>query len=165
MAFVAEDGTGLPNSNAYGDVSGADDYFADRGVETWADLGTAEKQIALIKATDYIENRFNFLGSVYNDDQALKFPRVYLDASDPQMPANLLKAMYEYALRTLDGELAPDLEFDAKGLQVESKKEKVGPIEESTTYKTGASILTLRPYPAADMLLRDLIDTARRVIR
>lgn len=54
MAFVVEDGTGLPNANSYLAVADADAYNVDHGNTAW--LGAdVDKQAALIRATAYID--------------------------------------------------------------------------------------------------------------
>ena len=53
--MIPEDGTGLANANAYVSVEFADEYFSARGNQTWAGLGSADKEAAIIKATDYLE--------------------------------------------------------------------------------------------------------------
>jgi len=164
MAFIVEDGTGLTDSNSFGAVVDADFYFADRGNAAWTGSDTLKEQ-ALVRATDYLNNRFKFLGWKYNEEQALEFPRQYTYGGDAEMPPKLLQATYEYAVRALTATLAPDVTVDDRGLQVTSKTEIVGPIEESTTYSEGGSIMQFRPYPAADMLLRGLVDNVRRVVR
>jgi hypothetical protein len=163
MSFTVEDGTGLENANALIDVAFADAYFTDRGIAAWTGDTETVKKPAIVRATDYLNNRFKFLGTKYKEEQALEFPRVY--DGDPQMPVKMKQAVAEYALRALTTVLAPDPTVDATGGKVVEKKEKVGPIEESTRYEEGVSIALLKPYPAADMLLRGLVDTVRRVIR
>jgi hypothetical protein len=85
MAFTVEDGNGLPEANAYIDVAFADSYFTDRGNTDWAAASSDQKQVAIVKATDYIDkvNSNRFLGypafrtNPPNEatDQALEFPR------------------------------------------------------------------------------------------
>jgi hypothetical protein len=166
MAFVAEDGTGLANANSYATVAYADAYFTDRGITAWTGLN-AVKEGALIRATDYIEGRFSFKWEPFSEDQALHFPVQDCDDEDTaaEMPDKLLKATCEYALRALTGQLAPDPEVDDRGYRVVSKTEKVGPLEESTTYAEGGVLQRFRPYPAADILLRGLVNNSKRVIR
>lgn len=170
MSFVPEDGTGLANANSYVDTPFADSYFADRGITAWTgDIPT--KQTALVRATDYIENRFRFKGDPVFDEasatpQALHFPIVDDNTGLPAtMPSKLLKAVCEYALRALTTTLAPDPTTDASGQRVASSMQKVGPLEETTTYVPGGTIFVFKPYPAADMLLRDLIITGRHTVR
>lgn len=160
MAFIVEDGTVVANANSFCTVQFADDYFADRGVAAWA--GTNEfKEQRLVQATDYISMRFRFRGAPVEAEQALPFPRT---ARGP-LPAVLLKATCEYALRAITAPLAPDPTVDTSGGKVLEKKEKVGPIEESYKYSESGSASLLQAYPAADMLLRGLLAQYRGVIR
>lgn len=113
------------------------------------------------------------------------------------IPTKLKHAVAEYALRALNlHELSPDplspvpaqshlvgttRDLSASG-EVSSKTEKIGPIEETTEYRdlstsiTAAGLNTksslvsdynIPEYPAADMLLDELIGSAvsRRVVR
>ena len=167
MAFVPEDGSGLPNANSYTDLAFADSYFADRGNTEW--IGTPEqKQGLLVQGTDYIESRWygKFKSTPLVTEplaQALQWPRVGLG-----MPVNLLKACCEYALRAKAGALAPDPSTGAGGYAVSKLKEKVGPIETETEYAVtaGQQPSIIKPYPQADMLMKGLIaSTGNRVIR
>jgi hypothetical protein len=85
MTLVAEDGNGLPTANAYVDVAFADAYFTLRANAAWTAANTAAKEVAIVKATDYIDTVWGtrFLGTqaFISDppnpavDQALQFPR------------------------------------------------------------------------------------------
>jgi hypothetical protein len=172
MAFIVEDGTGVEDANAGVSVEYVDEYCADRAMTEWTG-DTATKRSAIIRATDYIENRFSFKGEPYSEDQGLHYPisdSYDADEDDEtdepaEMPENYLKAIAEYSVRALSGPLAPDPVVSDTGLQVSSKMEKVGPLEESTTYTTSQARV-IRAYPAADMLLRDLVkSTGNSVIR
>lgn len=163
MAFTVEDGTGLVDSNALISVAFADAYHTLRANTAWTGV-QGVKEAAIVRATDYLCNRFKFLGDKFSEDQALEFPRTY-DDDTAKMPVKMQQAVAEYAVRALTTVLAPDPTTDLTGGRVVEKKEKVGPIEESTRYAEGVSLALLKPYPAADMLLRGLVDTVRRVIR
>lgn len=163
--FVPEDGTGVADANSYVDLAFADQYFLDRAVTTWTGTDAA-KQSALVRATDYVENRYGdkFIGCKFSETQALHFPTfdgltddMTGDKLPTPMPVKLLKAISEYAVRALTGTLTPDPVVDATGQRVLSKSEQVGPIQESTTYVAGGTVYTFIPYPAADILLRGLI--------
>lgn len=168
MAFVAEDGTGLDDANSLCDVAYADAYFVDRANTVWAALTTANKQVALIKATDYIETRYlnRWKGSEQFPDnpQALSFPRLYIGYDD-QVPINIKKATAEYALRSRTAPLGADPTVDASGLQVQSTRNKVGPIETEKTFKEGGSISLWRPYPMADGLLKGFLKPTGGLVR
>jgi len=169
MAFTVEDGTGVAGANAYTAVADVDAYWLDRANSTWAAAETAAKQAAIITATDYIELRFRkrFLGYREFEAQPLSFPRLNLYDNDGELiegiPDRLKYAVAEYALRALSAALLPDPTFDDRGLKVKSKREKVGPIEEETTYEGGIAIY--RPYPSADLYLSEYLAPSGRVIR
>lgn len=164
MAFLVEDGTGLASSNSYASVADADAYHEDRFNDAWVAASTAEKQVALIKATDYIDSRFSFVSTRETDTQALEWPRDDYDG----VPTKVKQATYEYALRSLSNELAPDPSYDDSGYSKVVTREKVGPIE--TEYYTSDGTMNstptpFRPYPLADALLSGLILSSRMVIR
>lgn len=162
-SFIVEDGTIVDGANALATVEFVDQYFLDRGITAWTGDTTTVKQPAIVRATDYIVTRFGHLldGCLVDEDQPLPFPR----DEEGDLPVNLLKAVSEYSLRALTATLAPDPVTDDTGMAVVSKSEAVGPISESTTYASGGSIRTLKPYPAADMLMREFIRSSRNVIR
>ena len=168
MAFVAEDGTGLELANSLVDVAFADDYFLDRGVVAWTGLA-AVKQSALVRATDYLESRFKhlFIGDKKTTLQALSFPRLITGMAE--MPLGIKRAVCEYAVRSLSVVLLPDPEIHASGQGLERTRERVGPIEEETRFQyqgVGTERIILRPYPAADILLRGLLrQDSGKVIR
>ncbi len=164
MAFVVEDGTGLDDANAYVSVEFVNDWHKERGNGGWTG-GSGEKQKAIVRATDYIDQRFGrlFRGFREKKSQGLEWPR--LDAFDDddflmsdidRVPRQLEKACAEYALRALIAQpLAPDPQLpfsdrdttgegstqggEASG-EISAKSEKVGPIEEKTEYKTTSEV-------------------------
>ena len=158
MAFRAEDGTGLTNSNSYASVAEFVSFWADRGVDysdTDAELITA----ALINATDYIEMRWasKFIGKRSTEEQALAWPRDRAYDKDlillEGVPRKLKLAVYEYAKRALSADLAPDPSVDPNIRQL---TETVGPISTTTIYAGGSSIDKWRAYPKADQWLKEL---------
>jgi hypothetical protein len=167
MAFTPEDGTGLSSANSFCDVAFADTYFADRGnPEAWDQADTAAKEVALVTATDYVDLRFNWVGTKGTSEQALTWPRY--SAYDPDghllqgVPEPLKKAVCEYALRVLQSvSLAPDPVYQDSNQLVREKTEIIGPITETTKYFDGAPPLDIREYPTADVLLTPLIQKKR----
>lgn len=158
MAFTHEDGTGVTGANGYIDDTFFDTYFGDRANALAVALSLAEKQAAIIKASDYIDKRFGILfrGIRRQKPQGLEWPRI--DAWDNDgynfdvVPTQIEKATAEYALRAHNlTELAPDpaLPFatrDSTGTgttedagQVRKKMEKIGPIEEEISFHTDES--------------------------
>jgi hypothetical protein len=181
MAFVPEDGTGLPNANSYGLVAEADEYFVDRGNGAWAALDTNAKQSALIQATDYIDMRYGsrFIGQEKTNTQGLEWPRIFQPGDKSyeetyggtgEIPKDLKYATFEYASRASKGPLAPDPVFSEAGVSVITTHQRVGEVERrfAPTGMSGAGQMWLiKPYPAADLLLQDLLDPYQgdRVIR
>lgn len=73
--MIVEDGTGLTDSNSYVSVVFADDYFSVRNISEWEKLEETAKESALIRATDYVDNIFQWYGKKLNYEQSLRFPR------------------------------------------------------------------------------------------
>ena len=128
MAFVVEDGSGKSDANAYSTTAFADTYHADRGNSAWAG-GTADKEAALIRATDYLEANFPWAtGWKASQDQALGWPRASASDKDgypfgsDEVPVVVQQATAELAAKALTAELRPD-ETRA------TKREQVGPLE------------------------------------
>ncbi len=165
MAFVVEDGTGLSTATSYISEAFADTHHSDRNNTKWDDFTSIEKQAALIRATDYVDKRFSlrFIGFAQKREQALEWPRLdafdrsgFAYSGDRAIPAELQKAIAEYALRAaICGVLAPDPILPVPKQSMESgadddrlatqsgavirKKERIGPVEEETWYETAAS--------------------------
>lgn len=167
--FVLEDGTGLSGSNSYASVAEWKAYWTDRAFDFSA-FTDPNIQVALIKATDYIDTNFRnrFLGSFKVSTQALAWPRlnVYLHCiAQTGVPINVKRATYEYAKRALTVELLPDpQDTDATGQVVGISRKKVGPIEIETTYAS-VGALSFHSYPAADKWLVDLMFSVDGVVR
>lgn len=176
MAFVVEDGTGLPNANSFADVAYADEYFGERGVTAWAG-DDAQKQAWLIQATDYIQQVFasRFVGNKATLEQALAWPRIFattrsgVDLDNDMVPVAVVRACCQYALRAMQGPLMPDPTVSAEGYNVVTTRKKIGPIEkEFRVMGSSGEPILVRSYPAADSLLTDLLRAGTggtRVIR
>lgn len=115
------------------------------------------------------DTRQQFIGNVnYVDVQYIYTSNLFTSTPLTKpvvMPAALLKATCEYALRALSAALLVDPEVDATGAMITSKTETVGPISETTQYYATGGIDITQPYPAADLLLKPLVRSGGRVIR
>lgn len=156
MALIVENGSGLPDAEAFISVADADTYFTNRGVTAWAGSATVKEQ-ALRKATDYMQGRYGhrWKGSRKFSTQALAWPRVgVLDAddfsvSDSIVPTPVKNACAELAMRSLTTTLLPD--DSSPGIKSEAVSIP-GPISKSVQY---AGSKTKTPYfPAVDDMLR-----------
>ncbi len=205
MAFIVEDGTQIVGANAYISEAVSILYHTDRGNTKWTDgsVTTAQRVAAIIRATDYVEKRFSarYRGNRTGDitEQGLSWPRT--NALDDDgfdlllVPKAMLGAVSEYALRALlCHELAPDAPLpvpkqdntfgaaapgDVVTGEVSAKREKVGPLEEETEYKSASDTHDTRvgdsdlvntavipQYPAADLIIEAVLVTGNaRVVR
>jgi len=156
VAFRVQDDTGsVDDANAYVTKAEMRSYWAERGVDLTATLD-ASLEAAIVKATQYLDARFRFVGIRENDDQGTMWPRVRavnLDGRVVQgVPMAVKKATYEYANRALTSTLSPDPTYDTTGQKVQAKSSSVDPISESVTYVSGATF-SMPAYPAADRLM------------
>lgn len=128
MALIVEDGTGLPDAEAYISVADADAYFAARGNAVWAALDTPQKEAALRLGADYMGAVYGpkWCGHRLTDGQALDWPRTGFDG----VPVVVARMNAELAARASQGPLMAD-----EGAAVQS--ETVGPI--SVTYAKGST--------------------------
>lgn len=90
---------GSSSANSYVSVADADEYFENLlSFDSWDGLSDDTKGRALISATAALE-QLSFWGLAVTTTQALKFPRVYLGASDgTTIPTPVKAACCEHAL-------------------------------------------------------------------
>jgi len=153
MAFTTQNDSGsIDSANAYITVAFFKTYHKDRGNVFSAGTGAIED--AVIKATDYVDARFRYVGDRTRRAQRTQWPR--LGAHDRSedlvqgIPFEIQEATADLALIALTNTLDPTPTRDDTGRAVESKREKVGPIEEETTYANGGISLNRPEYPVAD---------------
>lgn len=158
MAFTVQDDQGLVSeANAYADLDYVREYHADRGRDLSAP-GTADAalQAAIIKATDYVDKRYIFLGERRQRDQTTEWPR--RDAYDRSgyliegIPRAVKQAVAELAQRALSTSLMSDPTRDDTGRTVLATSSGVGPLKESVEYAAGGAY-TFPEYPEVDRLL------------
>jgi len=140
--------------NSLTTVDFADRHFLLPPNAVWARLNEAEKQGALVAATQYVDLRFT--GRLRQD---------VLEAEE--VPTLLQTAVAEYAVRAAVGPLAPDAVVDATGASVVMTRKKIGPIEKEYEVVGKPSQSGFRSYAVPDGLIAKLL-VARaptRVIR
>lgn len=159
MAFVVEDGSGVPGANSLVSVEYADEYFSDRGNTQWSGLTVEQKQAALVLASDYASTQYKYKGQKANLEQGLAFPRV--DLIDPRglpltgIPSCILRVVSELAVRaaTLEEGLVPDPEFDGNGRSVKELSETLGPLKRFIKYAGPGELIEDARYPAVDAMM------------
>lgn len=165
MAFVVEDGTSKEDANSYISVADADTYIAVFTTRTaWDEATTSAKEIALQRATQYLDNYYGarYKGTRRDQDQALMWPRIWAKDLDgftfpcDELPACLVNATAEVADRIVDGD--NPLADQSDTAKIRSQKTVVGPIEESVEYIGGMELG--KKYPNVEGILRPILTTA-----
>lgn len=156
MTFIVQDDNGdVEGANAYITIEFLRDFHGSRGRDLTANLDV-DLQTAIVRATDYLDQRFNFVGRRYSEDQTTSWPRLNARHFDGwyvcDIPDAVKRATAEYAYIALQQELNPSPDRDPSGLQVSSKTDKVGPITESVSYAYGGGF-SMPKYPIADRIL------------
>lgn len=112
MTFIVEDGTNVPNSNSYVDVTYADSYLGMFGYADWTSItDPVIKQNALVAATQAVELMYGqrYLSFPSRSVQSLLFPRYLLIVNRIQIisqgtiPDQLKRAVCEVALMSVQG--------------------------------------------------------------
>lgn len=169
MALTVQNDLGtVPNANGYIDLEYFQQYFQDRAIDI-SDFEDDQIKGAIVSATSYIDLK-EFKGTKLEEDQTTEFPRDEMEDrygnAVEGIPSNLKKATAEYARQAClnGGELAAAPTVAANGQQIQSFKEKVGPIEEETVYAANGSFMIFKPYPIADALIASFIQKFRNFI-
>lgn len=170
MPFTVQNDQGTAtDANAYISVAELDSYWQDRGVDLSGST-TAEKEQAIVKATDFIDGMGQFIGRRQQSYQDTQWPR--LDAWDHDsylvsgIPKAIKKACAEMARRALAGDILPDPEQEPSGARVEEYTEKVGPLEETRKYAAaGAYQQPIYPMVLNILTAAGLLVSGRRLMR
>jgi len=141
MAFEIEDGSGKSNANSFISVADCDSYHALRGNTNWATLTNTEKEQAIVRATDFMQQVYSWKGSRKTDTQALAWPRYYVERDNGYYPSDAIpnevkNACAELAFKAAGGDLSPDIAQRVI-------REKIGPIEVEYD-KNGVQFTTYR---------------------
>lgn len=180
MALVVEDGNGISNSDSYMSITEATDYHDKRGNTKWGFVGADTHEVALRVASETIDLIYgnNFLGSVWNNNQALLFPRTSFfnnygrSVPSGTIPEHLKNATAEAALLFVEREVEqpgsgrealvqdPDPEANVKS----KSEDTAGVISESVTYfkPVSTSKLTIVGMKLSPILMSGGNITVRR---
>jgi hypothetical protein len=105
--MTVEYGTGLSDAESYVDISFADNYLSYRN-PSWTGKNEVEKSVALVIATDFIDNMFLWKGKKKSQEQALAFPREHLSDNDgfiiSGIPSKLMQAVCDAASAYINGD-------------------------------------------------------------
>lgn len=172
MALVVEDGTAVSGADSYITLAAADTYFTNRRNDTWDFASDAEKEVALRKAMDFMEQRWGNLYKgqrKYPETQLWSFPRSYLYDREGYaiegIPTKLQYAQAEYAVIALENDLWLTPETNETGQQVSRERNKIGPLETDTEYASGGAVHVVKKWPTADAYMREYVTPAQRLVR
>jgi len=73
--FIVEDGTGIPEANAYADIPYAENYLMGDRLTQFTGLSGVEKEANIIAATQLVDISFEWLGKRKTFEQGLAWPR------------------------------------------------------------------------------------------
>lgn len=154
MALIVEDGTGKTDAQSFVSVTDANTYASARGDTGWTGAADADKEKALIKATDFLCRYYIWVGTKKTQAQALVWPRSGAEDWDGYsiavtvVPSAVKDACVELAMRARTKDLLPDL---ARGGRVSSVR--AGSV--FVAFNRDAPVNKV--YQTVDMLLRGLI--------
>lgn len=155
MAFELQTDDGSLTANAYVSAAAFKTYHDDRGNDR-AGFGDSQIQRAIIRATDYLDQRFRFVGMKERTEQRTQWPRIGAVDRDGRLrsgvPWEVEEACADYALIALRQTLNPTPARDDSGRTVVSRSETVDVISESVTFDGGS--YSLPKYPVADQKLK-----------
>lgn len=158
MAFVVEDGTGLPDATSLVSVEYANSYFSTFGNDDWATLDEPIKQVRLNRGTQATCTFYAFRGVRRLNNQALCFPRI--GVSDPSgqavfgIPTCVMQAVCEFAVRAVTSTtLFPDPTFDSNGRAIKRIKQQAGPLQQEIEYAGPGDLVHESRFPSIDAIM------------
>ena len=146
MSLTVEDGTGLSTADSYVSIADALSYHAAMGNTAWAAATEGAQEIALRRATQYLDTEYRYRGIRRTTTQALEWPRVNYESdyrAEEWPVVAVEQATCEAALRALTDTLRADVSSD------QVTEETVGPITIKYASKSGQT-----RYPVVASLLR-----------
>lgn len=125
MQFIVETGEGIVDASSYVTVSEADDYidFYYSDVTTdWDELTEAEKELHLMRASDFVDNLLAWESRIKEQDQGLLWPRFeFVDAQFRDVPSDVVpKAIKHATIEVALNGLTEDLFSEARPVTSET---------------------------------------------
>lgn len=180
IAFVHEDGSGLPNATSLASETEANEYFENIGQkDQWTAFTANQRRGALNYASRFVDDVYGerYLGNLpetTKDSQALLWPRenvpndrggFYLGLGT-ELPAPLHRAVSEFALAYLETGSLYGANQDQGPVVTESAVEVVGAVKKAEKFAGGGNVSSFRSFPQAQRHLAPLLLPAQsRVLR
>lgn len=168
MPLITQDDTGaVTGANGYITVQWYLDYHEEVGTVLSRDQQDEDKvAAAIIRSTRHIDLVWGrrFPGTRVAALQTTLWPRVGVVNDEVPaipilgLPLTLKQATAELSARAVAAPLTLDTPATAGDRVVKSIREKVGPLEEETTYETGAPV-TVTSIPIVGLLMSPLLAT------
>ncbi|MGB2063506.1 MAG: DnaT-like ssDNA-binding protein [Marinomonas gallaica] len=147
MNFTVEDGTGVSGATSYASTAELDAY-AFLMSDGLTEFTSPQKQAALVRASIFYIDGFNFPGKPLSDVQGLKLPTETVALNN-----DIKRAVLAAAVLQLQGRLFVDpQDIEQRGIVSESSS--VGSLSDSVTYADTASYTSKYPTNAIDKLVR-----------
>ena len=114
----------------YATLTQANEYWQARGDLTWENASETARTGALIRATEWIDANYTFIGQPASNDQPLAWPRIRAVDRDgrwrdsTEIPREVINATCWVAKEALNAELDP-----AQAQSRDISKVKAGPVE------------------------------------
>lgn len=161
--LIPETGANVANSNTYVTVAYADSYHLLANNTDWSTAETADKELALVKATAAVDLLYGplYLSQILNNGQSLLFPRYgFYDnhknlQTQSTIPTCLKNAVCEAALLALAGtDMFPEVSQNAN---IKNQSDKVGELSTSVTYFKPPEASTFEGYRKVELLLYPIL--------
>lgn len=122
--FKVEDGTGIEDATSYIDITYADEFINTYYPQDtdWDSKSNAQKELALMIATRFVDRLIRWNGRVFTKSQSLKWPRTEFEDVEGRtveagtVPVKVKNAVAELALESLTGDI-----YD-RGVMLDSQK-------------------------------------------
>lgn len=152
--MTVENGNGIKDANSYVDIEYADAYFSARNITQWAEKTDEEKEVLLIKATDYIDNVFEWYGKKEFTEQSLRFPRKNLYDYEGEQIKGIPKSLKDAVCETINVLLSDTELYKTESENGFVTSEKIGQL--SFTYDVSQKIKNSTLYESINYRLRGL---------
>jgi hypothetical protein len=172
ITLTKEDGTGLASANVYAGLADADQYLENTNrKDAWRLSSSKARSAALIQGADYLDQTFRnrYVGERFSSAQRLEWPRnevfdeLGILVPADEIPEEVGNASVEYAFEAVTAPLAPTPQFDERGREILSLREKVDVLETATVYRD-KGVTKFKPYPRAELVIRRWLRRASRAL-
>jgi len=153
--LIAENGTGVPEANAYVDISFAGNYLMGGRLARFTELSEDEKKSAIIAGSQLVDISYEWLGNRKTLEQGLAWPRtgVELDGFTVDgVPAAVKKAACEAAWLSM----TEDSLFSTENNKEVIREHIEGAVDVSYANPKDRANVSITRFEILDKLLRGL---------